>query len=287
MLENTGMNEWLAMLLLGVVEGITEFLPISSTGHLILANAWMGMSSEKSKAIEVIIQGGAVLAVLWEYRVRLWAMLMDWRHSLLMRNLLVAFLPVMILGPLVHHPIKAWLFNPLVVALALFLGGVAIILVERFMVAKPDFQATTPETADRSPDRARHFDELSQMSFRTALAIGLFQIVAMIPGTSRSASTIIGGLICGLSRKAATEFSFLLALPTLGGACVYESIKSRDLFLTSGYHDILLLAFGMMVSFVVALIAIRWLLKFLQSHSFMGFAIYRMLLAVVVIGVLY
>lgn len=276
------MNEWLSMFILGVVEGLTEFLPISSTGHLILVDAWMGQNGDAAKSIEIIIQAGAILAVVWEYRQRLCHTARTWRSSALARNVLIAFLPVLVLGPLLHRPIKAWLFNPSVVATALFVGGLLILGIERWITNKKPAIAV----AAFNPNDLDAPDELSQMSMKTALIIGLVQLLAMIPGTSRSAATIIGGLMIGLSRPAATSFSFFLAIPTLGGACVYEFYKSRHYFMATGSHELLLLLFGMAVSFVVALITIRWLLRFVQSHSFTGFALYRMALALVVFWVL-
>lgn len=270
------MNEWLSMLILGVVEGVTEFLPISSTGHLILANAWMGIDDEKSHSVEIIIQLGAILAVAWEYRAKIVEMIAKAHHSILARNIVVAFLPAMILGLLFHKSIKAYLFNPLTVALSLAVGGVVILIVEHFLSRKP------PEALQEEKKKRITTDHVESMSMKQALIIGFIQVLAMIPGTSRSASTIIGGLCCGLSRQCATEFSFFLALPTLGGACVYEFYKSRALFIQTDHQQLLQLGLGLMTAFIVALLSIRWLLRFVRTHTFKGFAYYRLALAGVI-----
>lgn len=266
------MNEWLNIIILGIVEGLTEFLPISSTGHLIIAGSWLNINDPRFDALNIIIQLGAILAVVWHYRKQLINILINWRQNPIIRNLIIAFLPVLILGPLLHKKIKILLFNPPVVAVALFVGGILIFVAEYFM-------------KKRQQNNYIEVDNLEQMSWQKALAIGLFQIFSMIPGTSRSAATIIGGLFSGLSRKAATEFSFYLALPTLGGAFVYELYKSHNIFTSSRDWEILIV--GLVVSFITALIAIRWLLGFVQKHSFNVFAWYRIILAIIVLIVFY
>jgi len=266
------MNDFLVMLVLGFVEGLTEFLPISSTGHLIITSAFMDIDDPKYNSINIIIQLGAILAVVWHYRIRLINMVIDSNNRKLFISLLIAFLPVLILGPLLHEKIHVLLFNPITVAIALMVGGF-LIFISEYYVNKNNNEKTNIQTQD----------ELLQIKPSTALAIGIFQTLAMIPGTSRSAATIIGGLFAGLSRKAATEFSFLLALPTLGGAFCFELFQSYHLF--TNQNDWILLLFGLVVSFVVALITIRWLLSYIQTHTFNIFAWYRILLGIIVLGI--
>jgi undecaprenyl-diphosphatase len=250
-------------LLLGVVEGITEFLPVSSTGHLILAGDWVGLQGPVAATFEIFIQLGAVLAVVWHYRARLWevteqAATPAGRAFLL--PLFVAFLPAAVVGLLLHGWIKAHLFHPLVVATALVVGGVIILVVERI------------HAADRIVDAER-------MPLRTALGIGLAQILSLIPGTSRSAATILGGYLLGCSRRAATEFSFLLAIPVLGAATLFDLYKSRALLAGS---DFMMFGVGTLVAFVTALAVIRGFLRYVSGHDFRPFAWYRIAFGLVV-----
>jgi undecaprenyl-diphosphatase len=242
--------------LLGLVEGITEFLPISSTGHLIVVGDLLGLTGGRAATFEIFIQLGAVLAVVWHYRARL----MDTARQAAAPEgrafwlpLLVAFLPAAIVGLLFHDWIKAVLFTPLVVAGALVVGGLLILVIERI------------HPADRVTDATR-------IPLRTALGIGVAQVLALIPGTSRSAATILGGYALGCSRQAATEFSFFLAIPVLGAASLYDLVKSRALL---GAADIPMFAVGTVVSFVTALIVIRAFLKYVSGHDFRLFAWYR------------
>ncbi len=242
-------------LLLGIVEGITEFLPISSTGHLILANHLLGLSeTDFQKSFDIAIQSGAILSVIVLYGRSLLR-----RQEVLLR-VLVAFLPTAIIGLLVHGIVKKYLLgNEQVVLWSLLLGGLVIILFER---------------THREKSTAIH--DLSAITYKQAALIGLFQSLAIIPGVSRSASTIIGGLLLGVSREAIVEFSFLLAIPTMLAATGLDLLKSAGSF--SG-NDTFNLAIGFVTSFVVALFAIRWLLKFIKGHSFTPFGIERILVA--------
>lgn len=241
---------------LGVVEGVTEFLPVSSTGHLIIANDLLGATGARADTFAIVIQLGAVLAVVWHYRVRLLEVGkrvggQEGREFIL--PLLVAFLPAAVIGLLFHNWIKAALFTPLVVAAALVVGGLVILVLERI------------HPVDLITDAGR-------MPLRTAFGIGLAQVLALIPGTSRSATTILGGFALGCSRAAATEFSFFLAIPVLGSATLYDLYKSRELFTGADY---VALGVGTLVAFVTALLVIRGFLKFVAGHDFRVFAWYR------------
>ncbi|HEX5362589.1 MAG TPA: undecaprenyl-diphosphate phosphatase [Fluviicoccus sp.] len=249
----------LQALVMGIVEGITEFLPISSTGHLILTaellNFW---TKEKRDVFEVAIQLGAILSVCYEYRVRLISVTQgmlkrDDKSWLFAINVLVAFLPAAVLGFFTIHFLKEHLFNGVTVACALIVGGVVILWAE-----KRQHTITVPEVDD--------------MKIRDALKVGLAQCVALIPGTSRSGATIIGGLLFGLSRKAAAEFSFFLAIPTMFAATFYDVLKNRDAFVAA---DMPVFAVGFVVSFVSALLVIRALMRFITRHDFTVFAWYR------------
>jgi len=256
--------------LMGIVEGLTEFLPISSTGHLILAGTLLGFHDEKAKVFEIAIQTGAILAVIWVYwqklRATVAALPMQPQAQRFARNVLIAFLPAVLLGLLAGKAIKAHLFTAEVVALAFIAGGFIILWAER--------RQARPETAPRIHD-------VDQMDWRDALKVGLVQCLAMIPGTSRSGATIIGGMLLGLSRKAATDFSFYLAIPTLIGAGAYSLYKERALL---SLADLPLFAVGLLFSFLSAWLCVRWLLRFIATHSFNGFAWYRIAFGLVVLG---
>ncbi|MBI3150361.1 MAG: undecaprenyl-diphosphate phosphatase [Betaproteobacteria bacterium] len=255
----------LKALILGVVEGLTEFLPVSSTGHLILVGDLLDFNDEFGKIFEIVIQFGAILAVCWEYRARLWRVARGLPQDPVARrfvlNLMIAFLPLAILGLLLHQAIKAALFKPVPVALAFILGGLVILWAER----------------RQHRIRVEEVDELRPID---ALKLGLAQAFALIPGTSRSGATIIGGLFFGLSRRAATEFSFFLAIPTLFAACIYEVAKNRHLF-----TDAKLGAFGIgfVAAFISAFVAVRGLLRYISSHDFSIFAWYRIFFGGVVL----
>jgi len=253
------MDLWTAAqaLLLGIVEGLTEFLPISSTGHQIIVADLMGFTGERANAFNIIIQLAAILAVVFEFRRKILSTVMDLpRERSAQRftfNLIVAFLPAAVLGVLFADLIHQYLFNPITVASALVIGGVIMLWAER-------------------RKHQAHCEQVDNMRWQDALKIGFAQCLAMIPGTSRSGATIIGGLLFGLSRQAATEFSFFLAMPTMLGAAVYSGYKYRDLFVA---EDLPVFAIGFITSFIFAMIAVRGLLKFIASHSYAAFAWYR------------
>lgn len=235
-------------LILGIVEGLTEFLPVSSTGHLILAGDLLGANDERWSVFNIVIQTGAMLAVVWEYRRRFFNVDVN-----LYRNLIVAFIPAAVLGLLFSKYIKAYLFHAVPVALAFMIGGVVILIVEN--------RSFKPRVEDT---RA--------MTWLDALKVGIAQCFALIPGTSRSGATIIGGMLFGLSRKAATEFSFFLAVPTLVAAGAYDLLKHRDLFSRS---DLPMFGVGALAAFVTAFIVVRWLIRYVATHDFKPFAWYR------------
>ena len=250
------MTDLVAALILGVVEGLTEFLPISSTGHLIVAGELLGATSERWDVFKIVIQTGAMLAVLWEYRARFFRI-----DLALYRNLIVAFMPAAVLGLAFSKVIKAHLFHAVPVALAFIIGGVIILLVERAAL-RPRIQST------------------QAMTWLDALKVGLAQCFALIPGTSRSGATIIGGMLFGLSRKAATEFSFFLAVPTLVAAGAYDFWKNHALF--SG-ADAGIFAVGSIAAFVSAFVVVRWLIRYVATHDFRPFAWYRIAFGVIVL----
>ncbi len=247
-------------LILGLVEGITEFLPISSTGHLIVAGSLLGFNDARGGVFFVAIQTGAMLAVVWEYRARFFRV-----DPALWRNLVVAFVPAAVLGLAFGSMIKQVLFKPVPVALAFIVGGVIILLV------------------DRGEKKARVNDTHS-MSWLDALKVGIAQCFALIPGTSRSGATIIGGMLFGLSRPAATEFSFFLAVPTLCAAGAWDLWKNRALF---SADDLDMFAVGITVSFASAVVVIRWLIRYVATHDFRPFAWYRIAFGIVVLGTAY
>ena len=256
--------------IMGVVEGLTEFLPISSTGHLILAGALLGFDDDKAKVFDIAIQTGAIFAVILVYwqkiRDTVLALPSDRQAQRFALNVLIAFVPAVILGLLFGKAIKAHLFTPVVVASTFIIGGFVILWAER--------------RQQKNPTLAR-IQEVEQMTPLDALKVGLAQCLAMVPGTSRSGATIIGGMLLGLSRKAATDFSFYLAIPTLIGAGVYSLYKERALLSVA---DVPLFAVGLVVSFLSAWLCIRWLLRYIATHSFAGFAYYRIVFGVVVLA---
>jgi undecaprenyl-diphosphatase len=253
-------------LILGIVEGLTEFLPISSTGHLILAGDLLNFNDERGKLFEIVIQSAAILAVCWEYRVRIVGVLggltSDSVAQRLVRNLAIAFLPLAVLGLLFKKAIEAHLFKPLPVALAFIVGALVILWAEK-------------------REHKVRVDSVDDLTALDALKLGLAQACALIPGTSRSGATIIGGLLFGLSRKAATEFSFFLAIPTLLAATVYLLYKERALLTTD---DLGMWSVGFVASFVSAFLCVRWLLRFISTHDFTIFAWYRIAFGIIVIA---
>jgi undecaprenyl-diphosphatase len=257
---------WVKAAVMGIVEGLTEFLPISSTGHLILAGSLLDFTGEKVKVFEIAIQTGAIFAVILVY----WDRLRDTAAGLgssrraqrFVANVLVAFVPAAVLGLLLGKAIKAHLFTPTVVASTFILGGLIILWVERRL---------------RPAVRVQEIDDMSGLD---ALKVGLVQCLALVPGTSRSGATIIGGMLFGLSRKAATEFTFFLAIPTLIGAGAYSLVKERALL---SLADLPLFAIGLVFSFASAWLCVRWLLRYVATHDFVPFAWYRIAFGLLVL----
>jgi undecaprenyl-diphosphatase len=253
--------------IMGVVEGLTEFLPVSSTGHLILTGALLGFDDDKAKVFDIAIQTGAILAVILFYwqkiRDTLVALPSQRQAQRFALNVLVGFLPAAVIGLLAYKTIKLYLFNPGVVAGAFIVGALIILWVEK-----------------RQTTAAPRVQSVDDMSVMDALKVGFVQCLGMIPGTSRSGATIIGGMLLGLSRKAATEFSFFLAIPTLVGAGVYSLYKERALLSVA---DLPLFAVGLLFSFISAWLCVRWLLRYISTHSFAPFAWYRIAFGIVVL----
>jgi undecaprenyl-diphosphatase len=255
--------------LMGLVEGLTEFLPISSTGHLILAGSLLGMTGDKSKVFDVAIQSGAMCAVIVYFRARFIRTLVGLRSDRLAQrfagNILIAFLPAALLGLIFASQIKAHLFHPVPVAMAFIVGGLVIIWAERRANARPE------------SIRVREVDAIRPID---ALKLGFAQAFALIPGTSRSGATIIGGMLFGLSRPVATEFSFYLAVPTLIGAGVYDLVKHRSLLEAT---DLPMFSVGLVVAFLSALACVHWLMRYVATHNFIPFAWYRIVFGAVVL----
>lgn len=252
--------------IMGVVEGLTEFLPISSTGHLILAGALLGFDDAKAKVFDIAIQTGAIFAVILVYwqkiRATLVALPSQRSAQRFALNVLIGFFPAVLLGLLLGKAIKAHLFTPTVVASTFIIGGFIILW------------------AERRPQSATRIAEVDDMGPVDALKVGLVQCLAMVPGTSRSGATIIGGMLLGLSRKAATDYSFFLAIPTLIGAGVYSLYKERELLQVA---DLPMFAVGLFFSFVSAWLCVRWLLRYISTHSFVPFAWYRIAFGLLVL----
>jgi undecaprenyl-diphosphatase len=264
--------DWLLLLkalLLGIVEGLTEFLPISSTGHLILVSDLLDFNDEKGKVFAIVIQLGAILAVCWEYRTKIGGVVKNvGSHEDANRfvlNLFIAFLPAAILGLLFIKTIKQYLFHPVPVAMAFIVGGILILWAER-----------RKHVVD--------VERVEDMDWKHALKVGLMQCLALIPGTSRSGATIIGGLFFGLSRRAATEFSFFLAIPIMFAATFYDVYKHRDIL---HFDDAGVFLAGFVASFISALLAVRGLLRFISHHDFTIFAWYRIGFGIIVLTTAY
>jgi len=255
--------------LMGLVEGLTEFLPISSTGHLILAGSLLGMTGDKSKVFDVAIQSGAMCAVIVYFRTRFTQTLVglrrDPRAQRFAANILIAFIPAALLGLIFASQIKAYLFYPVPVATAFILGGFVIIWAEKRASARPHLV------------RIREVDRIGPSD---ALKLGLAQALALIPGTSRSGATIIGGMLFGLSRPVATEFSFYLAVPTLVGAGTYDLFKHRALLEAA---DLPMFLIGLVVAFLSALACVHWLMRYVATHNFIPFAWYRIVFGAIVL----
>ena len=256
-------------LLLGIVEGLTEFLPISSTGHLILLVDLLQFSGPPGRVFEIVIQLGAILAICWLYRHKLIGAVLnapkDQQARQFIFNICIAFLPAAVIGVFAHGFIKSVLFSPLVVAIMLVVGGLIILAVEKLI--KPQAHTQTVEA----------------MGWKLALKIGFCQVLAMIPGTSRSGATIMGGMLLGLERKAATEFSFFLAIPTMLGATVYDSYKNWE---HMTLENVEIIAIGFVAAFLSALLVVRWLINFLGKHGYTPFAYYRIVIGSVMLWLL-
>lgn len=260
----------LKALFLGIVEGLTEFLPISSTGHLIVAGSLVHYTGETAKVFEIVIQAGAILAVCWEYRARLARVVAglgnDRRAQRFALNVIVAFLPAACIGLALGKAIKAHLFRPIPVAAAFVIGAFIILWAERRNA--------------RRGGRAARVESVDDMTWVDALKIGFAQCLALVPGTSRSGATIIGGMLFGLSRVAATEFSFFLAIPTLLAATAYELLKNRHLLAAA---DLPLFAVGFVAAFASAFACVRWLIRYVSHHDFVPFAWYRIAFGLVIL----
>jgi undecaprenyl-diphosphatase len=252
--------------IMGIVEGLTEFLPVSSTGHLILAAELMNFNDARGKLFEIVIQSAAILAVVWEYRARIASTFgslgTDAKARRLLLNVGVAFLPLAVLGLLFGKQLKAHLFNAPVVAAAFILGGLVILWAER-------------------RDHRIRVHSVDDMTVLDALKVGIAQAFALIPGTSRSGATIIGGMLFGLSRQVATEFTFFLAIPTLALASLYSLYKERALL---SADDLGMWTVGMVTSFIAAFLCVRWLLRYIATHDFKPFAWYRIAFGLIVLA---
>jgi undecaprenyl-diphosphatase len=253
-------------LFLGIVEGITEFIPVSSTGHLILAGDLIGFDDEKAKVFEVFIQLGAILSVVWLYRARIFGVIKGLptrrEDRALFANIMIAFLPAAFVGLLAHKTIKAYLFNPLSVSVALIAGGIAILLIEKM-------------------DHRAHVKEVDNITLKQALGTGIAQCLALFPGVSRSGATIMGGLMIGFDRKVAVEFSFFLSIPTMFAATGYDLLKNLHALSAA---DIPLFIVGFVTAFFTALVVIRAFLGYVSKHDFSGFAYYRIIFGLIILA---
>jgi undecaprenyl-diphosphatase len=268
---------WIKAALMGIVEGLTEFLPISSTGHLILSASILDFTGPSVKVFTIVIQSGAILAVVWQYRSRVASTFQGLTSQPIAqrfaRNLLIAFMPTMLVGALFYKAIKEKLFHPVPVAIAFIVGGVIILWVERVYSQRTTQLESTKHLSHR-------IETVDDMGLFDAFKVGLLQCLGMIPGMSRSGSTIIGSLFFGFSRQAATEFSFYLGIPALLGAGVFSIIKNRALL---HWSDLPTLLIGTVFSFVFALLCIRWLIRYVPTHNFVVFAWYRIVFGLIVL----
>jgi undecaprenyl-diphosphatase len=269
------LSDWLKVVILGIVEGLTEFLPVSSTGHLIVTSTLLDFREHLRFTFEICIQMGAVVAVLAFYWNDLIWQLRNVRQNPNIQRLwlgvILAFIPFAVIGMLARDWLMATLFSPAIIAVSLILGGCVLLAVEAYYKRRPRPVAPAVDTTERQP---------TPITLRQAVIVGLSQVVALIPGVSRSAASIVGGMAAGMSRRSATEFSFLLALPTLGGATTYELITSLD-DIQPG--DIGYLLAGMVVSGLVAWVVIRWLLRYVSRNSFVPLAYYRIAAGIVIL----
>ena len=272
------MEEWIKVILLGIVEGVTEFLPISSTGHLIVSAEFVQLQDSLEGIFEIFIQVGAVIAVIIYYWRDIWqqarTVFSQQKSTGQVRQfwlaIVVAFIPAAVLGLLLGDAIEAVLFNPTVVAIALIVGGIAFIVIERYQMKNPATEEVEPDPDEIAP----------RVTLKQGLIIGFAQTLALVPGTSRSGMSIIGGMLAGLSRRVATQFSFYLAIPTLGGATVYTLLKNLDRISS---EDMALLFLGAAVSGVVAWVSIAWLLRYVSRNTFIPFGYYRIILGIILL----
>jgi len=252
-------------LVLGIVEGLTEFIPISSTGHLILAGHWLSFEGETAKLFEIFIQLGAIQAVVWVYRARITDLFLRMRNDQEPRRfalkLLIAFLPAAFVGLAVHHYIKQYLFNPFTVACAMLVGGVAIYGIEKMK-------------------HRNIYTSSDSISYTGAFWVGVAQVLALFPGVSRSGATIMGGLLAGMDRKTSTEFSFFLAIPTMFAATLFDLAKSHALLSANGA---IILAVGFVAAFFSGLLVVTWLIRFVATHDFKVFAYYRIIFGIILL----
>jgi undecaprenyl-diphosphatase len=249
---------------LGIVEGLTEFIPVSSTAHLIISSHLIDFQTIKNDLFEIVIQLGAILAICVIYRQKIFAVIIGLKEKnqqKFVTNLILAFLPAAIFGALFHSIIKQFLFSNFVIAIALILGGIVMIIIDR----KP------------RDSKVKNIDDVKQLS---AFYIGLFQCLAMIPGVSRSGATIIGGLLLGLDRKVAAEFSFFLAIPTIAAASLYDLVKNSSQLTGSNIELILV---GLIASFLSAILVIKWFINFVSKNNFVPFGIYRIVLGILIL----
>ena len=255
---------FLKVCLLGLIEGLTEFIPVSSTAHLVLFSYLIEFDSVKNNVFEIAIQAGAILAICTTFRQRIIQTMLQIKQKKSQKfslNILVAFLPSVVFGILFHEHIKSYFFSNLSIAIALIIGGIIMIIVERV-------------------DRVSNINNIDKIGYKNSFIIGLCQCLAMIPGVSRSGATIIGGMLFGLDRKTATEFSFFLAIPTITCACLYDVYKNYSQL---SFSDIELILVGCFISFISAILVIKWFIKFVSRYSFIGFGFYRIILGSLVL----
>lgn len=267
---------------LGLIEGLTEFIPVSSTAHLILVGDWIAFPSDSGKVFEVVIQFGATIAVMWVFRQRLWQLihgaLTGVRAEVMFtRNLLIAFLPAAVIGAIFIKSIKSVFYHPSVTVFTLIIGGLIMLYVERRVRQSPSGGA--PYNDDTVTEQRATSRSIEEITWKQALAVGAAQCLAMVPGTSRSGATIIGGMIAGIQRKVATEFSFFLAMPTMLGAAIYDGYRNMDALSGSETWAI---AVGFVGAFLSALLVVRAVLRFVANHTYRPFAWYRIALGVMV-----
>ena len=267
--------------ILGIVEGVTEFLPISSTGHLILANNILSFTGERAKVFDVFIQSGAIMSVLWLYRIKIISVITGIggrEENRFIANLIIAFIPAALIGLKGHSYIKRYLFNPVSVAIALIVGGILMLIIEK--AVNPPFPTVSKGGGVPIRSIGRVISGIEGITPRLALGVGLAQAVSLFPGVSRSAATIMGGLLIGFDRKMATEFSFFLAIPTMFAATSYDLLKGIGYLTLS---DLPLFITGFIVSFISALLVIKAFLRFLTGHTFSPFAYYRIIFGILIL----